>query len=197
MKIGVTGGIGSGKTTVCRVFNVLGIPVFSADAEARKIMNSDADVIEKVKTIAGKDIYSSGCLNRAELAGIIFKNSTLLREINKLVHPVVFENFKLWVNSVNSAYVIMEAAILFESRASELVDKIVTVVAPVEERIDRVVHGSKLTREQVLDRIKNQMDDEKKISMSDYVINNSENEMIIPLILKIHEDILSLTKTTL
>jgi dephospho-CoA kinase len=196
MKIGVTGGIGSGKTTVCRVFNVLGIPVFSADAEAKKIMNSDIEVIEKVKTIAGKNVYSSGYLNRTELARIIFNNNILLKEINSIVHPLVFENFKAWVKSVNGAYVIMDAAILFESRASELVDKIVTVVAPVEERIERVVRGNKLTREQVLDRIKNQMDDEKKINLSDYVIYNSENEMIIPSILKIHEDILSLTKTT-
>ncbi len=195
MKIGVTGGIGSGKTTVCRIFNVLGIPVFSADDEARKIMNTDHEVIEMVKTIVGKDVYSSGSLDRAELAAIIFKNSKLLKEINRLVHPVVFESFNLWVESVSSEYVIMDAAILFESRATELVDKIISVVAPVEERIERVVSRSKLTRDQVLERINNQIDDEEKIRLSDYVIYNSEHEMIIPEILKIHEDIL-LTKST-
>jgi dephospho-CoA kinase len=197
MKIGITGGIGSGKTTVCRVFNIIGIPVFSADAEARKIMNTDNEIIEKIMTIAGKDIYSSGSLNRAELARKIFNSEKLLKKINSIVHPVVFENFKLWVNSVSGAYVIMEAAVLFESRANELVDKVITVVAPVEERIERVVRRNKLTREQVLDRIKNQMDDKDKILLSDYIINNSENEMIIPVIFKIHKEILSLTKISL
>jgi dephospho-CoA kinase len=196
MKIGITGGIGSGKTTVSRVFSVLGIPVFSADSEARRLMNSDKEIIEKVRLIAGKDVYSSGSLNNTELARIIFNNKKLLKEINSIVHPAVLENFKIWTKSVSSAYVIMEAAILFESGASELVDRKVLVVAPVEERIARIVHRNNLTRKEVLDRIKNQMDDKEKIKLSDYIIYNSENEMIIPSILKIHEEILSLTKTT-
>jgi dephospho-CoA kinase len=195
MKLGITGGIGSGKTTVCRVFNVLGIPVFSTDEDARKIMDSDNNIIEKVKTIAGKDVYSSGYLDRMALARLIFNNENLLKEINAVVHPVVFEHFKSWEKSASAPYVIMEAAILFESGASELVDRTVTVVAPVEERIERIVRRNILTREQVLDRIKNQMVDEEKIRLSDYVIHNSEHEMIIPSILKIHEEILSLTKT--
>ena len=195
MKIGVTGGIGSGKTSVCKVFNVLGIPVFSADKDARKIMDSDEDIIDKVKIIAGEDVYSTGTLDRMELARLIFNNKNLLKEINRVVHPVVFDHFKIWVKSVSAPYVIMEAAILIESGASELVDRIVTIVAPVEERIERVVRRNNLTREQVLERINNQMTDEEKIRLSDYVIYNSEHEMIIPSILKIHEEILSLTKT--
>jgi dephospho-CoA kinase len=195
MKIGVTGGIGSGKSTVCRIFNVLGIPVFSADDEAKKIMNSDKEIIEKVKTIAGRDVYSSGSLDRSELAGIIFNNGVLLNKINKLVHPVVFGNFKLWSESVKSNYVIMETAILFESFAAELVDKTITVVAPVEERIERVVRRSNMTGKEVLDRIRNQVDDETMVRLSDFVIYNSEHELIIQSVLKIHEEILSLTKT--
>ena len=194
MEIGVTGGIGSGKTSVCKVFNVLGIPVFSADYEAKKIMDSDHEIMDKVRSIAGKDVYASGSLDRMELAKIIFKNERLLREINRVVHPVVFSNYKLWARYSSAPYVIMEAAILFESKAVHFVDKVITVVAPVEERIERVVRRNKLTREQVLDRIKNQMDDEEKIKHSDWVINNSEHEMIIPAILKIHEEIISLTK---
>ena len=195
MKIGVTGGIGSGKTSVCRVFNVLGIPVFSSDAVAREIMDSDHTIIDKVKSIVGKDVYSSGVLDRVELAGLIFNNANLLHEINKIVHPVVFDHFNQWVKTVSAPYSIMEAAILIESGASKLVDRIITVVAPVEERIERVVSRNKLTREQVLDRIKNQVGDEEKIRLSDYVIYNSEHEMIIPCILNIHEEILSLIKT--
>jgi dephospho-CoA kinase len=195
MKIGVTGGIGSGKTSVCRVFNVLGIPVFSSDAVAREIMDSDDKIIEKVKSIVGKDVYTSGVLDRVKLARIIFNNANLLKEINKIVHPVVFEHFNIWVKTVSAPYSIMEAAILIESGASKLVDRIITVVAPVEERIERVVRRNKLTREEVLDRIKNQIGDKEKIRLSDYVIYNSEHEMIIPCILNIHEEILSLIKT--
>ena len=195
MKIGVTGGIGSGKTSVCRVFNVLGIPVFSSDAVARRIMDSDDEIIEKVKTIAGKDVYFSGTLDRAKLAGIIFNNASLLEEINKIVHPVVFEQFNIWVNSVSAPYSIMEAAILIESGASKLVDKIATIATPEEERLSRVTLRSRLSRHQVMERMKNQLDDETRIKLSDYVIYNSENDMIIPAIIRIHEDILINLKT--
>jgi dephospho-CoA kinase len=194
MKLGITGGIGSGKTSVCRVFNVLGIPVFSADAEAREIMDSDFEIIEKVKGIAGKNIYESGSLDRIELARLIFNNEDLLKQINAVVHPVIFNHFSIWEKTVSAPYVIMEAAILFESGASKLVDRKVTIVAPVEERIERVVRRNNLTREEVISRINNQMDDEGKIRLSDYVIYNSEHEMIIPSILKIHEEIMALTK---
>jgi dephospho-CoA kinase len=195
MKLGVTGGIGSGKTSVCRVFNVLGVPVFSADEEARKIMDSDPEIIEKVKSVVGKDIYQSGTLNRTELARLIFNDKNLLNEINGLVHPVVFKQFISWEKSISSPYVIMEAAILFESKASDLVDLILTVVAPVEERIERIVRRNSLTREEVIDRIKNQISDEEKIRLSDYVISNSDNEMIIPAVLKIHNEIITLIKS--
>ncbi len=194
MKIGVTGGIGSGKTSVCRVFNVLGIPVFSADAEARRIMDSDPIVMEQVRKIAGKDVYSQGILDRAGLASIIFNDEKRLSEINNLVHPVIFNNFRKWAEESGAPYVIMEAAILFESNASFVVDKIITVIAPIEERIERVTRRNMLDRDQVLERIKNQMDDQYKIKHSDWVINNSENEMIIPDILKIHEEILKMIK---
>jgi len=190
-KLGVTGGIGSGKTSVCKVFSVLGIPVFSADRAAKEIMNSNKDIITKINSIAGKDMYSNGYLDRMELATLIFNNHSLLEKVNSLVHPVVFEHFLLWEREQSSQYVIMEAAILFESGASKLVDKIATIVAPEEERMNRVVHRSRLSRQQVIERMKNQMDDETRIRLSDYIIYNSENDMIIPAILKIHEDILT------
>lgn len=191
MKLGITGGIGSGKTSVCRVFGILGIPVFSADPEAQIIMNTDRSVRNSIIDIAGKDLYADGKLNKEELASLIFNDPELLKKVNSLVHPVVFEHFREWADIQTTPYVIMEAAILFESGASKLVDRVATVVAPVEERIYRVIVRNKLTREQVTDRIKNQMDDEERIRLSDYIINNSENEMIIPVILGIHEDILN------
>jgi dephospho-CoA kinase len=194
MKLGITGGIGSGKTSVCKVFNVLGIPVFSADAEAKEIMDSDSGIIEDVKRITGIDLYTSGNLDRVELARLIFNNEALLKEINAAVHPIVSEHFRMWERSLSAPYVIMEAAILFESGASGLVDRIVTVVAPVEERIKRVVRRNNLSREEVISRINSQMKDEDKIRLSDFVIYNSEHDMIIPSILEIHEEIMLLSK---
>jgi dephospho-CoA kinase len=191
MRLGVTGGIGSGKTSVCRVFNVLGIPVFSADPEARIIMETDRRVISAIKSIGGCNIYGDGVLNRKELAKLMFNNQEILKKVNHAVHPVVLEQFGKWEKLQVAPYVIMEAAILFESGAANLVDRILTVVAPFEERIDRVVKRNTLTREQVIDRIKNQMDDEEKIKKSHYVIDNSDNLMIIPAILKIHEEIIN------
>jgi dephospho-CoA kinase len=195
LKLGVTGGIGSGKTSVCKVFTVLGIPVFSTDRIARDIMDSDKDIMVKLNLIAGRDLYTNGCLDRMALASLIFNNNALLEKVNKLVHPVVFDQFTIWEKNQTAAYIIMEAAILFESGASKLVDKIVTIVAPVEERLTRVTQRSKLSRRQVLERMKNQLDDETRIKLSDYVIYNSENDMIIPAILEIHEDILKNLKT--
>jgi dephospho-CoA kinase len=191
MKLGVTGGIGSGKTSVCKVFAVLGVPVFSADRAAREIIDGNEYIREAINAIAGKDLYINGSLDRMALATLIFNNSKLLEKVNSLVHPVVFEHFQVWMNEQSSPYVIMEAAILFESGASRLVDRIATIIAPVEERLNRVMIRSRLSREQVLQRMKNQMDDETRIRLSDYIIYNSENDMIIPAILKIHEDILT------
>jgi dephospho-CoA kinase len=193
-KLGITGGIGSGKTSVCRVFKVLGIPVFSADQEAKVIMENEKGIISRINSIAGKDLYKTGSLDRMELATLIFNDSTLLVKVNSLVHPVVFERFKAWEMEQTAPYVIMEAAILFESGASKLVDRIATVVAPKEERVGRVIGRNSLTRDQVLDRMRNQLDDNARIKQSDYVINNSENDMIIPAILEIHEDILKIVK---
>ena len=122
---------------------------------------------------------------------MIFHDPDVLHKVNSLVHPVVFSNFARWAEAQDSPYVIMEAAILFESGASALVDRVATVFAPLEERIERVTRRNRLTREQVEDRIRNQMDDETRMRMSDYVINNSENEMIIPVILQIHDDLLN------
>lgn len=192
MKLGVTGGIGSGKTTVCKVFNVLGIPVFSTDPEAHELLTSNNEIINKINSIAGKNLYTSGTLDRKELATLIFNDSSLLKKVNSIVHPAVVKRFLKWEMEQSAPYVIMEAAILFESGASKLVDRVATVVAPEEERINRVIVRNHLTREEVMERIRNQMNDEERIKLSDFVIYNSENDMIIPSIIKIHEEILSI-----
>ena len=194
-RLGITGGIGSGKTSVCRVFEVLGIPVFSADHIAREIMANDKEIINKINAIAGKDLYINGSLDSRELASIIFSNRSILEKVNSLVHPSVFDNFIKWTSEQTAPYVIMEAAILIESGASKFVDRIATVVTPFEQRMERVIKRNKLSRELVMDRMRNQMDDNSRIRLSDYVIHNSENDMIIPSILKIHNDILTFINT--
>lgn len=192
IKLGVTGGIGSGKSTVCKVFNVLGVAVFSADEEARKIMDSEPDVIEKVNRIAGKDMYDQGTLNRQELAAIIFNNKDLLNQINHLIHPAVLKSFLKWASDQVSDYVILESALLYESGSWKHLDKVATVSAPLDERIMRVMKRNGFTREQVLERIRNQGDDEENIKKSDYIIHNSDCDMIIPVIINIHKELMSL-----
>jgi dephospho-CoA kinase len=194
LKLGITGGIGCGKSTVCKVFRVLGIPVFSADRVAREIQDTDPVVREELNEIAQKDLYINGQLDRMELAFLIFNNREMLDRVDKVVHPAVFSRFTNWLQGQSAPYVIMEAAILFESGASRQMDIIATIAAPEEERISRVISRSNLTREQVVERIRNQMDDESRIRLSDYVINNSENDMIIPAILEIHSGILKKLK---
>ncbi len=194
LKLGITGGIGSGKSTVCKIFNVLGIPVFSADDEARIIMDSDPGVIGSVNSIAGMDMYENGVLDRKQLARLIFNDRSLLEQINTLIHPVVLESFKEWVSIQKTGYVILESAILFESGASQYLDRVATVTAPVEERISRVIKRNKFTREQVLERINNQEDDAVKVKKSDFVISNAENDMVIPAVIEIHEYLLELIK---
>jgi len=196
LKLGVTGGIGSGKTTVCKVFSVLGIPVFSADDEAKRIQESDRDLQLKINSFAGRDLFPEGKLDRTELARLIFSNKELLEKVNSVVHPAVFQVFREWVIKQNTPYSIMDAAILFESGAFRMMDRIVTVVTPMEERIERLVRSKRLSREQVIERIKNQIDDESRIKRSDYVIFNSENDIIIPAILGIHSEMLKLYNKT-
>ena len=193
-RLGVTGGIGSGKTTVCRIFRVLGVPVFVADAAAREVMNNDPGIRDRINNIAGEDLYSGGELDRMELARLIFNRPEMLKSVNAAVHPVVLQIFSKWADESDAPYVIMEAAVLFESKADTFVDRVVSISAPVEERIARVMGRNELSREQVIERINNQLEDDEREEQSYYVINNADNEMIIPEILKIHEDMLRLAE---
>ncbi|MBE0677940.1 MAG: dephospho-CoA kinase [Bacteroidales bacterium] len=193
-RLGVTGGIGSGKTTVCRIFKVLGVPVFVADIEARRLMNTDHAIRQQINAITGEDLYTTGELDRKELARLIFNRPELLRQVNASVHPAILRIFDEWAGKSEAPYVIMEAAILFEAKADVLVDRVAAISAPVEERIARVMGRNDLSREEVLERINNQLEDDEREEQSYYVINNADNEMIIPEILKIHDDMLRLAQ---
>jgi dephospho-CoA kinase len=194
LRVGITGGIGSGKTSVCKVFRVLGIPVFYADISAKIIMNNNDSLKKEINTVVGQNVYSNGSLNRSLLARLMYNDKKILEDINQLVHPLVFKDFTDWTQHQTSPYVIVEAAILFESGIYELVDKVITVIAPIEERIQRVMQRNKHTREQVIGIINNQMDDETKVKLSNFVVYNADEDMIIPVILDIHNDILSQIK---
>jgi len=170
--IGLTGGIGSGKTTIANHFITAGIPVYIADDEARKIMQSSA-IIDEIKKTFGSTIFENNVLNREKLSEIVFNNPEKLKQLNAIVHPAVKNHFGNWIlNHKNSPFIIYEAAILFESGSYKNCDLIITVTAPIELRIQRVIQRDKTTREKVLKRINMQWNDEQRISKSDFVIEN-------------------------
>ena len=170
--IGLTGGIGSGKTTVANYFKSCGVPIYIADDEARKIMES-ATIIEAIKDSFGTDVFENEILNREKLAKIVFNNPERLEKLNSIVHPAVKKHFEQWLLQNQAApYVIYEAAILFESGRYKDCDIIITVTAPIESRIELVIKRDKTTRELVLKRINAQWTDEKRISKSDFIIEN-------------------------
>lgn len=172
--IGLTGGIGSGKTTLATYLKSLGIPVFIADDEAKKLMQSP-EVVAEIQTIFGTTIFENGVLNRQQLAAIVFSNPEKLSQLNAIIHPAVKKQFGFWLDQYQSEpFVVYEAAILFESGSYKNCDSIITITAPLEDRITRVMQRDNSTREQVLYRINAQWTDEQRIAKSDFVIENSD-----------------------
>ena len=170
--IGLTGGIGSGKTIVAEYFKSLGVPVYIADEEAKKLMTSD-DIINALSNEFGKEILENGILNREKLAQLVFNDSKKLQKLNSIVHPEVKKHFDNWVEKhKNYSFIVKEAAILFESGSYKYCDTIITVTAPLETRLQRVMKRDKTDRESVLKRIENQWTDEQRIAKSNYVIHN-------------------------
>ncbi|MFA8434575.1 MAG: dephospho-CoA kinase [Marinifilaceae bacterium] len=192
LKVGITGGIGSGKSLVCRVFEVLNVPVYYADEEARQLTDQHPEIQTQLKGYFGTDIYSDAAtLDRKKLAGIVFHNKTALQRLNSIVHPVVRAHFRDWLEEHrNAPYIIQEAAILYESGLYKKLDKVIVVTAPIDLRIDRVMRRDQVSKEDVLSRINNQMPEEEKVARADFVIQNDEITMLIPQILRIHQALL-------
>ncbi|GAB1403111.1 dephospho-CoA kinase [Lentimicrobium sp.] len=190
LKVGLTGSIGSGKSTVARVFINLGVPVYIADIEAKKILNLPG-VVAQVVELAGEDVrLSTGEIDRKQLAAKVFSNPAMLQSLNNIIHPRVRAHFNEWVIAHSGhAYVMQEAAILFESGAYKNFDKIIVVAAPLNERIERVMRRDKVTREDVMARVENQLPQEEKIKMADFVIMNSDRERALTRALEIHEQL--------
>jgi dephospho-CoA kinase len=172
--IGLTGGIGSGKSTIAGYFKELGVPVYIADEEAKKLMD-DPEIIQKVQSVFDENVLENNALNRKKIADLVFSAPEKLKELNAIIHPAVRQHFKNWLKlHQNEPFIIKEAAILFESGSYKDCDKIILVTAPEETRIQRVMSRDKVTKEQVLERIKNQWNDVKKIELSDFVIQNTD-----------------------
>jgi len=174
--IGLTGGIGSGKTTVARMFEVFKIPIYIADTEAKVLMEQSKVIRQELESLLGTSIYKNGRLNRGYMAEMIFNNSQLLNQVNQIVHPRVEVHFQEWKKQFNSVYCIKEVAILFENNGHLKCDKTILVVADKEERINRVMLRDNVNREKVLERISHQWPDSKKIPLSDYIIKNNNIE---------------------
>ncbi len=186
LKIGITGGIGSGKSTVCRVFKIIGIPIFEADQVAKQLLQTRSEIKEGLIHLFGKEVYSEdGTIDRKKLASIIFNDDVQLRKMNALVHPVVRNEFQQWVKQQNSPYVIHEAAILFESGFYKMMDFTILVSAPEEERIQRVMQRDGVSEKQVKERLAKQWTDAERRKLADKEIINDNKNPVIPEIIKL------------
>jgi len=192
LKIGLTGGIGSGKSAVASIFNVLGIPTFDADRQAKMIMESDELLVSSIRKEFGEESYVDGKLNRPYLSAIVFGNPAKLNVLNGLVHPATISAANTWMHSQNSHYVIKEAALIFEAGSAAGLDYIVGVYAPEHIRIQRVMERDNASREQVLKRMKNQVNEVLKMKLCDFVIVNDEQQLLIPQVLQLHERFLGM-----
>jgi len=193
LKVGVTGGIGSGKTTVCKEFEKLGIPVFYADDVAKNILNSPR-IVEKIEAIFGKDVVKNGKVDRKKIATIIFSDKSKKEQLNSIIHPEVANEYKAWLNQhQNYPYTIKEAAILFETGTYKQLDKIILIIADKDTRVQRIIERDNTTEEEVLARMRNQWTDEEKIPLADFIIENNNSSNLAEQLIDIDLQIKSLS----
>jgi dephospho-CoA kinase len=185
LKIGLTGGIGSGKTTVAKVFETLGIPVYYADDAAKRLLNTNQELKEKVIHHFGDGAYMNGELNRKYLADIVFNNKEKLDLLNSLTHPITIQDAEEWMNLQTAPYAIKEAALLFESGAAEKLDYIIGVYAPQHIRVKRVMDRDHLSTEEVVKRISRQIDEEMKMKLCNFVITNNGQQLVLPQVMEL------------
>ncbi len=196
LQVGITGGIGSGKTTVCKIFEILNIPIYYADMEAKKLMVTNELLIQEIKDFLGPQAYlEEGQLNRKYIAQQVFNDEQKLKRLNSIVHPAMYKDGLRWHKEQKGVpYTLKEAAILFESKGHRSMDKTILVVAPLDIRLERVMARDKATKEEVLARVNKQMPDEEKIPLADFIILNDGKAPIVPQILKIHDRIVEINR---
>lgn len=192
LKIGLTGGIGSGKSTVAHIFEVLGIPVYYADGAAKKLMTENEELKASIIGAFGKDSYVGGNLNRGYIAGEVFNDDKKIELLNSLVHPATIKDVAEWIQMQKASYVIKEAALIFESGSNKNLDYVIGVRSPLALRIQRAMARDTISAGEVKARINKQMDEELKLRLCDYVIVNDEQEMLIPQVLALHEEFLKM-----
>ena len=188
--VGLTGGIGSGKSSVLNQFKNLGINTYSADNAAKKLINSDKDLIKSIKNLFGDNIYENNILDSVKLSKIVFKDPYKLKSLNSIIHPAVAKDFESFIKTINGDYIVKEVAIIFETNTEHNYNKIILVRAPLEERIKRVILRDNLSREDVIKRVNNQIDDSTIIDNCDYVIENINLKDLKEKVLKIHKDLI-------
>ncbi len=191
LKIGLTGGIGSGKSTVARIFEVLGVPVYYADAAAKRLMNEDDDVKLSITNAFGKDAYINGILNRDYVAKQVFNSEEKIKTLNAIVHPATIKDAELWFQKQQSPYVIKEAALIFESGSNAALDYVIGVQSPENMRIRRAIQRDNISEEQVKARMSKQMNEEKKLCLCNIIIVNDEQQALIPQVLAAHKNFIA------
>ncbi|WP_425636367.1 dephospho-CoA kinase [Algoriphagus yeomjeoni] len=191
--VGITGGIGSGKSTVAKIFSILGIPVYSADERAKWLMGNDEELKNQIKNAFGAESYlSDGSLNRSFLANEVFSDPEKVKTINSLVHPAVGTDFLTWASQQNSPYVLKEAALIFETGGKKALDYVINVSSPLKIRIARtLMRDPHRSEEQVNQIINQQLPDEQKNELADFIIKNTDNKLLIPQVLKIHQHLIA------
>lgn len=191
LQIGITGGIGSGKSIVCKIFNILGIPSYDSDSRAKWLSNHDLEVITKIKNEFGDNFYVNGVLDSKKLAKEVFDNKQKLEKLNEIVHPAVAIDYKNWVSlHQTSSFLLKEAALIFETGINNKMDAVITVYSPLELRIKRVLSRDPFrSKEAILAIINKQMNDEEKVKLANFVVYNNDNTLLMPQILKIHQQL--------
>jgi dephospho-CoA kinase len=192
LKIGLTGGIGSGKTTVAKMFALLGVPVYYADEASKRLYHSNEVLKAGIQKSFGDDIYIDGVLNKSKLASLVFNDPSKLELLNHLVHPLTISDAEAWMEQQTYKYIVKEAAILFETGSAKGLHYIVGVRAPEHVRINRVMQRDNLKREEVVSRMQRQMDEDIKMRLCDYIIDNNEQQLVIPQVLNLHNRFISM-----
>ena len=194
LKIGITGGIGSGKTTVAKIFELLNVPVYYADATSKSLYETDKELMQNIKDHFGETIYTGNQLNRSMMAAIVFNDPHKLELLNSLVHPPTLRHADAWMQQQTAPYIIKEAALLFESGSAGGLDYIIGVHTPQAMRLKRVMDRDGVSREEVLKRMNRQIDENIKMKLCDFLIENNEQQLVIPQVLHLHQHFLELSR---